>query len=84
MSMQERLAVWRDPAWWGGSPDIEEAALRQFAFVVAGVFIEEHFEALAEWMSDPSGNDEVPGLADWIDEYADRPVTESDGWGRRS
>jgi len=83
MSLVERLASWADPRNWD-SPEqaTEEAVLRQFVYSTIASFIEEKDEELVAWLTGQADIDEVPGLNDWVDEYAERPMSEPDGWER--
>ena len=83
MSLVERLASWADPHNWD-SPEqaTEEAVLRQFVYSTIASFIEEKDEELVAWLTGQADIGEVPGLNDWVDEYAERPTSEPDGWER--
>lgn len=82
MSLADRLDDWRDPRHWDvGVPPTDEEVLRQFVYSAITDYIHEHEVALSEWLIS-SNDDEPPEACEWVDEYADRPLSEPDGYDR--
>ena len=79
MSFADKLEEWRDPSNWESTPT-DEQVMRQLLFGAIADFIEEHEEVLVDWLA--SSDDEIPGLDSWIDEYAERPLSEANGYQR--
>lgn len=85
MSMLDHLQDWRQQDWdeWrrDDTPVTEEIILRQFVYVLITDFIQERTGEIVEWAL-RSDSDEIPGLSDWVDEYAERSPREGGGFLR--